>query len=125
MRRMDRRLRAARRWPVAGAALLFGLGGCAGIAPSTAAPGPDAIPPARAGASAADASLVDRFVSWMGSGLCPAAEDGGCCEIAEKAGASAAPVTVVEAKLYCYRTLAAITCYEAPDPQASSNRLVR
>jgi len=35
------------------------------------------------------------------------------------------PPKVAEAPLYCYRTLANVTCYKEPDPTASSNRLVQ
>ena len=36
-----------------------------------------------------------------------------------------ADAKVAAAPLYCYRTLGEITCYAAPDPQASDSQLVR
>lgn len=114
-------MRAAHFRALAGAAALLALAGCdstAGIVLTGAS---------IVSFAATDKFLSDHVVSWARGEDCStlaAFEDGDYCR-PEEAEASAAllgpgrSAAVVEAPLYCYRTLAEITCYDAPDPQAS------
>lgn len=115
MRRGNRTMRAARLRALAGLMALLGLGGCGGAA-SLALTGASLV-----SLVTTDKLLTDHLVSWARDEDCSAvkaAEDEGYCR-PPAAGAADDTVLVVKAPLYCYRTLGAVTCYDAPDPQAS------
>ena len=101
--------KAARFYAVAGLTALLGLGGCEGAAELT-----------RIGR--------DLFGGAEGPAACPAdapGQEGRSCPPAGQTPALDSSATMVRTPLYCYRTLAAITCYDSPDPQASPSRRVQ
>lgn len=100
------------------ALLLAGCGGEVGLA--------------FAGASAASFATTDKFLtdhaaSYALDQECSSLQleqTGQYCRSEEEIAAAAAEPAASE-PLYCYRTLAEITCYEQQDFQASSARIVR
>ena len=98
---------------MAGLAALLGLGGCESAAELTrigrnlfgGAEAPETCP---MGAPGTVADQEDRACRPAGQALAPDSS-----------------ATMVRTPLYCYRTLAAITCYDSPDPQASPSRRVQ
>jgi hypothetical protein len=101
-------MRATRFCMLAGLTALLGLGGCDGMTELALTGG-------------------GLFGGAMTGDDCPTAaagEDDRSCRVEEQAQALG-PAPIVETPLYCYRTLAVITCYDSPDPQASPSRRVQ
>lgn len=90
-----------------------------------------------AGASAVSFATTDKFLTDHAASYATGEEcsslqfeqTGAFCrsadEIAAEQAAEAARQQAAESDVYCYRTLAQITCYEQPDYQASLAQRVR
>lgn len=115
-------MRAARFCGVAGTIALLGLGGCSEPT-SLALTGASLI-----SFAATDKFLMDHVASWATGKDCSmaaAGADGRYCRPDEEIATPGFQTLIAESPLYCYRTLAEITCYESPDPQASASRRVQ
>ena len=114
---MTRAITPARLRALAAAAALIGLTAC-GELTGLAVVGAGVV-----SLSATKKLPLDHVASWVSGKDCSVvvqAETGRYCR--DEADATQ---MVAAAPLYCYRTLGEITCYAAPDEQASASRRVQ